>query len=82
LNDLILFNVGKISFSVAETINMFMLITTFVSSNILLLYQNCCLFIRAKSTSTMIYVTRRERFSAAHRLFRDEWDDKKKHGDF
>ncbi len=25
----------------------------------------------------MIYVTRRERFSAAHRLFRDEWDDKK-----
>lgn len=25
----------------------------------------------------MIYVTRRERFSAAHRLFREEWDDKK-----
>ena len=23
----------------------------------------------------MVYVTRRERFSAAHRLFRDEWDD-------
>ena len=25
----------------------------------------------------MIYVTRRERFSAAHRLFREEWDDEK-----
>ena len=25
----------------------------------------------------MVYVTRRERFSAAHRLFRDEWDEKK-----
>jgi len=25
----------------------------------------------------MIYVTRRERFSAAHRLFREEWDDDK-----
>ncbi len=24
----------------------------------------------------MVYVTRRERFSAAHRLFREEWDDK------
>lgn len=25
----------------------------------------------------MVFVTRRERFSAAHRLFRDEWDEKK-----
>jgi len=25
----------------------------------------------------MIHVTRRERFSAAHRLFREEWDDDK-----
>jgi 6-pyruvoyltetrahydropterin/6-carboxytetrahydropterin synthase len=25
----------------------------------------------------MIYVTRRERFSAAHRLFKDDWTDKK-----
>ena len=25
----------------------------------------------------MIYITRRERFSAAHRLFRKEWDDQK-----
>lgn len=25
----------------------------------------------------MIYVTRRERFSAAHRLFRDDWTDEK-----
>lgn len=25
----------------------------------------------------MIYVTRRERFSAAHRLYRNDWDDKK-----
>lgn len=23
----------------------------------------------------MVYITRRERFSAAHRLFREEWDD-------
>lgn len=25
----------------------------------------------------MIYITRRERFSAAHRLFREEWSDEK-----
>lgn len=25
----------------------------------------------------MIYVTRRERFNAAHRLFREDWDDEK-----
>ncbi|HSH51729.1 MAG TPA: 6-carboxytetrahydropterin synthase [Bacteroidales bacterium] len=25
----------------------------------------------------MMYLTRRERFCAAHRLFREEWDDKK-----
>lgn len=25
----------------------------------------------------MVYITRRERFSAAHRLFRKEWDDEK-----
>lgn len=25
----------------------------------------------------MIYVTRRERFSAAHRMFRDDWSDQK-----
>ncbi len=25
----------------------------------------------------MIYLTRRERFNAAHRLFRNDWDDKK-----
>jgi 6-pyruvoyltetrahydropterin/6-carboxytetrahydropterin synthase len=25
----------------------------------------------------MIYITRRERFSAAHRLFRNDWDDEK-----
>ena len=34
----------------------------------------------------MIYLTRRERFNAAHRLFRPDWDDnknvlnQKKHG--
>ena len=25
----------------------------------------------------MVYITRRERFSAAHRLFREDWDDEK-----
>jgi 6-pyruvoyltetrahydropterin/6-carboxytetrahydropterin synthase len=25
----------------------------------------------------MVFITRRERFSAAHRLFREDWDDKK-----
>jgi 6-pyruvoyltetrahydropterin/6-carboxytetrahydropterin synthase len=25
----------------------------------------------------MIFITRRERFNAAHRLFRDDWDDRK-----
>ncbi len=25
----------------------------------------------------MVYITRRERFCAAHRLFREDWDDKK-----
>jgi 6-pyruvoyltetrahydropterin/6-carboxytetrahydropterin synthase len=25
----------------------------------------------------MIYITRRERFNAAHKLFREEWDDQK-----
>ncbi|MFN8239888.1 MAG: 6-carboxytetrahydropterin synthase [Bacteroidales bacterium] len=25
----------------------------------------------------MIYLTRRERFSSAHRMYREEWDDKK-----
>jgi 6-pyruvoyltetrahydropterin/6-carboxytetrahydropterin synthase len=27
----------------------------------------------------MIYLTRRERFSAAHRMFRQDWSDKKNH---
>ncbi|HAN17636.1 MAG: 6-pyruvoyl tetrahydrobiopterin synthase [Bacteroidetes bacterium GWC2_33_15] len=30
----------------------------------------------------MIFITRRERFSAAHRLFRIEWDDKKNYETF
>ncbi len=27
----------------------------------------------------MVYITRRETFSAAHRLFRQDWDDQKNH---
>ena len=27
--------------------------------------------------STMIYLTRRERFNAAHRMYREDWDDEK-----
>jgi len=30
----------------------------------------------------MIYVTRRERFSAAHRMFRDDWSDHENHAVF
>ena len=30
----------------------------------------------------MLYLTRRERFCAAHRLYRSEWDDKKNYEEF
>ena len=30
-----------------------------------------------RKRSTMVYLTRRERFNAAHRLFREEWSDEK-----
>jgi hypothetical protein len=37
---------GRISFSVAETINIFTVFCNFISSNILFLWQNYCYFKR------------------------------------
>lgn len=36
---------------------------------------NICKFDLLKYFEIMMYITRRERFNAAHRLFREEWDD-------